>query len=139
VDQLIEFRVGNSRLREAAALLSMPIQLRRPPGRRLEPEMPVYVQIMEIKTSQIDKVRALMEKMEAETGNTIVSTRALFTTDRDRPGYYLAIMEFNSYEEAMKQSNDPVTTDFAKQLSVLLDAPPKFYNLDVDRVMVGKA
>ena len=99
--------------------------------------MPGFTQIMEIKTSRIDEVQALMEKMEAESGDTVVSTRALLTSDRDRPGYYLAIIEFESFEEAMKQSNDPVTTDFAKQLSALFDAPPKFYNLDVVRVMAG--
>jgi len=41
------------------------------------------------------------------------------------------IIEFNSYEEAMKNSNDPATTEFAQRLGALLDGPPRLYNLDV--------
>jgi hypothetical protein len=93
--------------------------------------MPGFVQIMEIKTSRIDEVQAFVEKMREERGDSLLSTRALLTADRDRPGYYVNIIEFSSYEEAMQNSNDPATSEFAKQLGALLDGPPNFYNLDV--------
>jgi hypothetical protein len=93
--------------------------------------MPGFVQIMEIKTSRIDEVQAFVEKMGAERGDSLLSTRALLTADRDRPGYYVNIIEFSSYEEAMQNSNDPATSEFAKQLGALLDGPPNFYNVDV--------
>jgi quinol monooxygenase YgiN len=102
-----------------------------PTNDRLEPDVTRYVQIMEIKTSRIDEVRALMDRMHEENRGTLRSTRALLTADRDRPGHYLSIIEFRSYEEAMEQSNDPVVGGFAQKLGALLDGPPTFYNLDV--------
>ena len=97
--------------------------------------MPGFVQIMEIKTSRIDEVEALVKKMREERGDSLLSTRAVLTADRDRPGYYVNIIEFNSYEEAMKNSNDPATSEFAKEMGALLEGPPKFYNLDVRQEM----
>lgn len=93
--------------------------------------MTKYVQIMEIKTSRFDEVRALMDRMHEENGSTLRSTRVLVTADRDRPGHYLSIIEFRSYEEAMEQSNNPVVSGFAQKLGALLEGPPTFYNLDV--------
>jgi hypothetical protein len=97
--------------------------------------MPGFVQIMEIKTSRIEELEALVKKMQEDQGDSLLSTRAVFTADRDRPGYYVNIIEFNSYEEAMKNSNDPVITKMAKDMGTLLDGPPKFYNLDVRQEM----
>jgi quinol monooxygenase YgiN len=97
--------------------------------------MPGFVQIMEIKTSRIDELEALVKKMQEERGDSLLSTRAVLTADRDRPGHYVNIIEFNSYEEAMKNSNDPGTSEFAKEMGALLEGPPKFYNLDVRQEM----
>jgi hypothetical protein len=49
------------------------------------------------------------------------------TADRDRPGHYLAILKFDSPNEAMKQSN--------KRLRAFLEGPPRFHNLDIVRVL----
>ena len=94
-----------------------------------------FVQIMEIKTSRIDEVEAMSKKMQEERGDTLLATKGTVTADRDRPGYYLVIVEFDSYEEAMKNSNDPATSKYAEQMGALLEQPPKFYNLDVRLVM----
>ena len=97
--------------------------------------MPGFVQIMELKTSRIDEVEALSKRMQEERGDALLATKGTVTADRDRPGYYLVIVEFDSYEEAMKNSNDPATNKYAEQMGALLDGPPKFYNLDVRLVM----
>ncbi len=97
--------------------------------------MPGFVQIMELKTSRIDEVEALSKRMQEERGDALLATKGTVTADRDRPGYYLVIVEFDSYEEAMKNSNDPATSKYAEQMGALLDGPPKFYNLDVRLVM----
>ncbi|MDP8937721.1 MAG: hypothetical protein M3O23_08335 [Actinomycetota bacterium] len=55
------------------------------------------------------------------------------TADRDRPGYYLSILECDSYEEAMANSSKPETTEMAGRMTSLCDEPPKLYNLDVRR------
>lgn len=96
-----------------------------------------FVQIVEIQTSRIDEVRALSdryrdERMAAPDADASQApVRAMVTADRDRPGHYLNIVEFDSYEKAMENSERPETSEFAAQLAKLCDAPPKFYNLDV--------
>jgi hypothetical protein len=97
--------------------------------------MPGFVQIMELKTSRIAEVEALSDKMRDERGDALLATKATFTEDRDRPGYYVVIIEFDSYEEAMRNSNDPSTGKYAEQMGALLDGAPKYYNLDVRSVM----
>jgi hypothetical protein len=97
--------------------------------------MPGFVQIMEFKTSKIEEVEAIREKMRAERGDALLATRGIAAADRDRPGVYFNIVEFDSYEEAMKNSNDPATGEFSKQMAALVDGPIKFTNLDVREVM----
>jgi len=94
-----------------------------------------FVQIVEFKTARIDEVAALGEEMQAQREADGASSvgRATFTADRDRPGYYLSIIEFESYESAMENSNRPETAEFAGKMAELCDGPPTFYNLDVMR------
>jgi len=61
-------------------------------------------------------------------------TRTTIAADRDRPGYYLNIVEFASYEAAMENSSRPEIGEFAARLAKLCDSPPKFHNLDVREV-----
>ena len=96
--------------------------------------MPGFMQIMEIETSRIDEVEAFAKKMQEERGDALLASKATITQDRDRAGHYFIIVEFDSYEQAMKNSNDPVTSRYAEQMGVLLDGPPRFYNLDVRMV-----
>jgi quinol monooxygenase YgiN len=97
--------------------------------------MPQFVQIMEFDTSRIDEVEALSRNMQEERGDALLATKATVTADRDHPGHYYVIVEFNSYEEAMKNSSDPATSRYAEKMSELLDGPPIFHNLDVVSVM----
>ena len=55
----------------------------------------------------------------------------MIAADRDRPGYYLNLVEFDSYESAMENSNRPETAEFSAKMAELCDGPPRFYNLDV--------
>ncbi len=90
-----------------------------------------FVQIVEFKTSRIEELQAFINESrpQMEAGSTV--RRITATADRDRPGYYLSIIEFDSYESAMENSNRPETSDFSAQMAKLCDGPPKFYNLDV--------
>lgn len=94
-----------------------------------------FVQIMEIQTSRIDDVEALSRQMQQERGDALLASKGTVGADRDRPGHYVIIVEFDSYEQAMKNSNDPVTSKYAEQMQALLDGPPIFRNLDVRTVM----
>ena len=94
-----------------------------------------FVQIVKFKTSRIDEIEALVgdRQPQLQPGSTV--RRATVTADRDRPGYYLSIIEFDSYESAMENSNRPETSEFSAAMAKLCDGPPTFYNLDVYRVI----
>jgi hypothetical protein len=91
-----------------------------------------FVQIIEMKTSRMDEIEALIDEMRSG-GRAMPMVRATITADRDRPGYYLNIIEFESYEQAMENSNKPETTEMSGRMAELCDEPPKFYNLDIRR------
>ena len=92
-----------------------------------------FVQIIEMRTSRIDEIESLIEERRASSGPMPMG-RAVLTVDRDRPDHYLSILEFESYEQAMENSNNPETTELAQKVASLCDEPPKFLNLDVRRV-----
>lgn len=89
-----------------------------------------FVQIIEFTTTQIDEVKALGEEMQNRPDAGLV-VRGTFTADRDRPNTYLNVIEFESYESAMENSNRPETSAFAARMAELCDGPPTFRNLDV--------
>jgi hypothetical protein len=96
--------------------------------------MTAFVQIVEYKTSRPDEVAALGQKFRDErmaAGDSEPPAYLVTTADRDRPGYYLTIIEFESYETAMENSQREDTSEFAAKMAELCDGPPKFYNLDV--------
>jgi len=94
-----------------------------------------FIQVMEIHTSRYEELDAFTKKMEAERGDALLARRVAMTADRDRPGYYFIIVEFDSYEEAMRNSTDPETGRYAQEMASYLDAPPVFHNLDVREII----
>ncbi|MDP9182078.1 MAG: hypothetical protein M3P04_04795 [Actinomycetota bacterium] len=94
-----------------------------------------FIQIVEYSTSRIDEIKDLAEKYRANRGADGGPVRVSLTEDRDKPGNYRTIAEFESYEKAMENSNDPATQEFAAAMSQLIDGPPTFYNLDVRETM----
>ncbi|MFJ3301606.1 hypothetical protein ACIPSA_00530 [Streptomyces sp. NPDC086549] len=91
-----------------------------------------FVQIIDFETDRIEEMRALSEDMEKRfAGRENGPTRRLVLADRSRPGRYLAVIEFNSHEEAMRNSSDPETSKFAEQMTALCTRPPSFTDCDV--------
>lgn len=92
-----------------------------------------FVQIIEMQTSRIDDIEALLTEMRARRAehDGPMPQRVSLTADRDRPGYYLNIIEFDSYETAMENSRRSDVGEFAGQLAKMCDGPPIFRNLDV--------
>lgn len=89
-----------------------------------------FVQMIEFTTSKIDEIKALSEEMTGQLGSGM-ATRGVVTEDRDRPGTYLNIVEFDSYESAMENSSRPEIGEFSRRMAELCDGPPTFYNLEV--------
>jgi hypothetical protein len=95
-----------------------------------------FIQIIEFQTSQLDEVEALGREVrdQLDDGRSSSPKRGTIAADRDRPGYYLNIVEFDSREAAMENSGRPEVGEFAARLAKLCESPPKFYNLDVREV-----
>jgi quinol monooxygenase YgiN len=93
-----------------------------------------FVQLIEFQTNKIDEFNATADEWLEASAGWRTATRATLTQDRDRPGTYLQLVEFPSYEAAMENSNRPETAKFADRLAALCDGPPSFRNLDVERL-----
>ena len=96
-----------------------------------------FIQIIEVTTTHPEEIQELAEEWSAKTEGRRTAYRATFTADRDRPGTYIQIVEFPSYEAAMRNSEHPGTTKFAERLAQLCDGPPSFRNLDVRGEEIG--
>jgi quinol monooxygenase YgiN len=89
------------------------------------------MQLIEFSTSQPGEVQRLSEQWRADTEDKRTVRRTLTCLDRDQPNRFMVIVEFDSYEAAMENSNLEETEDFAEALAKLVDGPPVFRNLDV--------
>jgi hypothetical protein len=92
-----------------------------------------FIQIIEYKTSRVDELDVALDGWLEATKGKRAATRGVQTQDRDATNTYVQIVEFPSYEEAMRNSELPETADFAAKLAALCDGPPTFRNLDVLR------
>ena len=92
-----------------------------------------FIQILEIKTSDYDKLEAAHEQWLADTEGTRTVLSERICRDRDAPDTYVLIVEFPSYEEAMANNDLPATAKIAAEISALADEPPAFRNLDLIR------
>lgn len=90
-----------------------------------------FVQVIEIQTKRIDEVLALTDELRSRAAEGSTVRRGTYTEDRDQAGRYMAIVEFDSFESAMENSNRPETGEFSSRMAELCDAPPRFYNLNV--------
>ncbi|MEV0904854.1 hypothetical protein [Streptomyces hokutonensis] len=91
-----------------------------------------FVQIVDFETDRFDEMRALAEEADKRmAGRDGGPTHRLVLRDRNKPGHVLVVIEFDSYEDAMRNSNDPGTTEFAQQMAALCTRPPSFTDCDV--------
>jgi hypothetical protein len=92
-----------------------------------------FAQLIEWKTSRLDEVEKLNDEWR-ERFPAMGPSRILICADKDNAGSYMTMVEFASYEEAMENSKDPATSEFAERMGALCDSPPIFHNLDIVRV-----
>jgi steroid delta-isomerase-like uncharacterized protein len=92
-----------------------------------------FVQLIDCKTSRYDDVNALMDTWADATKGKRTATHAVVGRDRSEPGHLVEIVEFPSYEEAMKNSALPETTRIFEELVALCEETPSFTDLDVVR------
>jgi hypothetical protein len=92
--------------------------------------MQQFIQMIEFRTSKLDEFEQLSKEWEAAATEKTVRRRVL-VRDRDDAQHYFNIVFFDSFDEAMKNSDHPVTQEFAGRMMALADGEPRFHNLDV--------
>lgn len=91
-----------------------------------------FVQVIDFETDRFEELRALADEGEKRmAGRAGGPTRRLVMRDRANPGHCLVVIEFDSYEEAMRNSEDPETTKFAEQMAALCTSAPSFTDCDL--------
>ncbi|MFF0199110.1 ester cyclase [Streptomyces sp. NPDC005017] len=92
-----------------------------------------FVQIIDCKTSRFDEMNRLMDTWVEQTKGKRTATHNLIGKDRSDASHYIEIVEFPSYEEAMRNSNLPETDRIFRDMVALCDEMPTFTDLDVVR------
>lgn len=90
-----------------------------------------FVQIIEFRSSRIDEILKLNGEWTERGGSETTARRGVLCEDRDDRGHYIQVVFFDSHESAMKNSELPITQEFAGKMSDLAEGPAKFYNLNV--------
>ncbi|MGW6011121.1 hypothetical protein [Streptomyces sp. NPDC055210] len=91
-----------------------------------------FAQIIDFETERIDEMRELIREAEkGSAGRSGGPTHRTVLQDRNTPNRYLVVLEFESFDEAMRNSEDPGTTRMAERMAELCSRPPRFTDCDV--------
>jgi hypothetical protein len=91
-----------------------------------------FLQTIEYRTTRFDDIEKLLDEYTSATEGRRTTARAVVGRNRERPDTYLTVVEFASYEDAMRNNDLPETARFAEQMAKLCD-DVTFTNLDVIR------
>ena len=92
-----------------------------------------FVQIIDCRTSRFDDINRLMDTWVEQTRGKRTATHAVVGRDHSDASHYIEIVEFPSYEEAMRNSGLPETDKIFQEMVALCDEMPTFTDLDVVR------
>jgi len=98
-------------------------------------EAGAFLQLIDFRTRDLDRVRALVEEWRQGIGREATARWALISADRDRPGTYIELIAFPDFASAMRNSEHPVTNEFAKRMHEATEGEAGFRNLDVRELM----
>lgn len=92
-----------------------------------------FVQLIDCKTDRIDELNQLMDTWVEQTRGKRTATHSLVAKDRSDATHVIEIVEFPSYEDAMRNSNLPETDRIFQEMVALCDGMPTFTDLEVIR------
>ncbi len=92
-----------------------------------------FIQIIDCKTDRYEEMDRLMDQWVEMTKGKRTATHSLIARDRSDGSHVVEIVEFPSYEEAMKNSQLPETDRIFQEMVALCDGMPTFTDLDVVR------
>ncbi|HVX42912.1 MAG TPA: hypothetical protein VHC49_03470 [Mycobacteriales bacterium] len=91
----------------------------------------MFIQLVEFETTRFDEGKSLNEEYRAKVRGKGSGRRSTVCQDRDNPNHYVVAIEFDSYEDAMRNSELPETQEFSEKMSALTIGGPRFTNLEV--------
>ena len=94
-----------------------------------------FLQLIEFHTGDPDRFMALAEEWRQRIGREATARWAVVAADRDRPDTYVELVAFPDFAAAMRNSENPVTGDFAKKMHEVTDGEAGFRNLGVRKLM----
>ncbi|MGW3242826.1 ester cyclase [Streptomyces sp. NPDC001070] len=92
-----------------------------------------FVQIIDCRTSRYDDMNRLMDTWIEATKGKRTATHSMVGRDRSGADHLVEIVEFPSYEEAMRNSTLPETNRIFEEMVALCEEAPTFTDLDVLR------
>ncbi|PZH03325.1 ester cyclase [Streptomyces sp. NTH33] len=92
-----------------------------------------FVQLIECRTSRFDEVNRLLDIWAEQTRGRRTATHTVVGKDRSDGAHLVELVEFPSYEEAVRNANLPETDRILQGMAALCDETPTFTDLDVVR------
>ncbi|MEU6093974.1 ester cyclase [Streptomyces sp. NPDC047079] len=92
-----------------------------------------FVQLIECRTDRFEEMNRLFDAWVEQTKGKRTATHSLVGRDRSDGSHFVELVEFPSYEEAMRNSNLPETGRILRDMVALCDEMPVFIDLDVVR------
>ena len=90
-----------------------------------------FIQITSFRCEQIEELRRIEDEWLAATEGRRTLLKETVLVDRNDPGRFVTMNEFESYESAMENSALPETDAMARAVTALLDGEPTYWDLDV--------
>ncbi|MEU8776771.1 ester cyclase [Streptomyces sp. NPDC048606] len=92
-----------------------------------------FVQMIDYETTRFDEMNALIDRWAEQSSGRRTATHTMIGQDREARNHYVDMVEFASYEAAMKNSRLPETDRMFQEMVALCEGMPTFMNLDVVR------
>jgi predicted small metal-binding protein len=94
-----------------------------------------FMQLIEFHARDLDGFGRIAEEWRERMGRETTARWGVVAADRDRADTYVEIVAFPDHASAMRNSDHPVTADFAKRMQEVTEGEASFRNLDVERVL----
>jgi steroid delta-isomerase-like uncharacterized protein len=92
-----------------------------------------FLQLIDCNTDSPEALNKLIDDWVALTRGRRTATHAVIASDRADRRHFVEVVEFPSYEAAMRNSRLPETDRIFNEMVALCDEPPAFTDLDVVR------
>ncbi|MFC9113268.1 ester cyclase [Streptomyces sp. NPDC057092] len=92
-----------------------------------------FVQLIDCRTNRFEEMDRLLDQWVEQTRGRRTATHAVVGKDRTETSHLVEIVEFPSYEEAVRNARLPETDRIFREMSALCQGTPTVTDLDVVR------